>query len=522
MTEQNGGGAAILDADGDGQLDLFLNNGSRFDKPAKSAGASQTLFRQISPWKYQNVTETSRLTAYSFGMGCAAGDFNNDGFTDLYTAGYGSDRLWQNQGDGTFSEVSHLAGLPKSVDLPAMLSADEPQTHEIPWSSSAAWADLDGDGNLDLYIVRYVKWSPTEPACYTQHQPPVRITCGPLGRKGQPDLLFRNGGDGTFRDVTPTAGINQATGKGLDVAIADLDEDGRLDIYVANDTTENDLFLNQGQGRFENVAVGRGVAVGRDGMVQSGMGIACGDFNHDGHFDLGVTNFENEVNEFYLNLGSGYFKSVNADTGLNGPSRPMLGFGMVLTDLDLDHYPELLVANGHVWDLRSLGLGHKYQMSPQLFWNERGRRFRDVSKTSGNYFVQEWLGRSIATGDLDRDGDMDLVFTHIDAPVELLRNDTQPHPRSTLLRLIGTRSAREPRGCRVEYVIAGRRHVLGIPSGGGYQASSDLQILLAIETASAIEEITLTWPDGTRETWRDVPAAPALQLVEGTGSRAGP
>ncbi|MCA9145002.1 MAG: CRTAC1 family protein [Planctomycetales bacterium] len=500
MTEQNGGGVGLLDFDGDGQLDIFFANGSHFMRSAEQAGATHQLYRAVGQLAYVEVSGVAGVDEFGFGMGCASGDYDNDGFVDLFLTQYGKNRLWHNNGDGTFSEVAASAGV-----------------MDDRWGTSAAFADLDGDGNLDLYVVNYVEWSPDDPPCYTQHQTPIQISCGPIGRAGLPDVLYHNIGDGTFRDVSHTAGIVRPDSKGLGLAIADFDDDGRLDIYVANDTTENFLFLNLGGMQFEEDGISNGVAVGSEGLAHSGMGVACGDMNNDGRFDLLVTNFDNEVNDLYQNLGPTGFLSVNQTFGLDPISRPMLGFGVVFSDFDSDGFLDLFVANGHVWDLTVLEMRYAYEMPPQVIRNIDAERFADVSASAGSYFQQLRLGRGVAVGDLDGDGDEDLVVTQIEAPAELLRNDSERLNATCRLRLVGTSSSRQPLGCHVEVVIGGHVRTYWVPSGGSFQSASDTQFVIVTGQADMIDEVTIQWPGQRRETWWGIRVESSMTLIQGTG-----
>ncbi|MDA1017783.1 MAG: CRTAC1 family protein [Planctomycetota bacterium] len=512
MTEQNGGGVAVIDFDTDGVVDLFLANGSNFDRPAEKHAASNRLYcgRLDPKLRYDDVTSSAGLNVSGFGMGCAVGDFDNDGFDDLFVAGYGRNQLWHNNGDGTFSE--------QPVDT---------KSNPLLWSTSAAFADLDGDGNLDLYVVNYVDYTRDDAPCYSKHNPPVRISCGPLGRRGQADLLYRNNGDGTFANVSHESGVGEVLGKGLGLSIADFDGDGRLDVYVANDTTNNLLFRNMGRMKFREVGLQTGVAVNGDGVGTGGMGVACGDYNADGRFDLLVTNFLGEPNDLYANLGADGFRPTNSECGLDSASRPVLGFGVLMADFDLDRYPDLLVSNGHVWDLTATGLGYEYAMSPQLFRNNTGQRFRDVSSAAGDYFATKTLGRASALGDLDNDGDWDVVVMHLIDPVAVLRNErisdrARPgdadRPADELasmrLKLVGTRSARSSQGTRVEATVGGHRIVLRVPSGDSFQSSSDSRVIIPLHGETKIERIRVHWTSGVTEEWNNVKAAASMTLVE--------
>ena len=506
MLEQNGGGVALFDFDGDHQLDIFLANGSHFDQPAEEAGMFHHLYRgsmqQHDELKYKNVTANAGLEKSGFGMGVACGDYNNDGFVDLYLCAYGKNYFWENNGDGTFSDITTTT-----------------TTGDKHWGASAAFGDLDGDGDLDLYVTNYVEYSRSEPPCFTTIESKrVKISCGPIGRIAQDDLLYENLGEGRFVERSEATGIKQQpAGKGLAVQIVDLNHDGLLDIFVANDTTDNFLFINKGNFFFEEQALILGVAVGDQGEPQSSMGIACADYNRNGLLDIFVTNFENAANDFYEQLELGGFLTTNSQLGLDTMSRPMLAFGTVFADFNLDQWPDLFVANGHIWDLSTLGTEHKYEMPQQLFYNQQGKRFKDVSQKSGLYFQDKFLGRATAVGDIDNDGDADILASHEIKPVGLLRNDSPHKGKSVRVRMIGVQAAREPLGCILKVTTGDVEQILIIPAGGSFQSSSDPRVLIPVGTATLIDSLTMTWPNGTKEEWSQIPVKDELTLLQGTG-----
>jgi hypothetical protein len=507
MTEQNGGGVAIFDFDGDGWLDLFCSNGDHIDRPAKGIESCHHLYRnrtsQTGTLTFENFATAAGVSQTGFGMGVAAGDHDNDGFTDLLVCYYGKVQLYSNNGDGTFADVT-----PKT------------RVFENRWSTSAAFADLDDDGDLDLYVTNYVDYSFSDPPCYLGTTNRIPISCSPMERDAVADGLWENLGDGTFRDSSKASGMHDVrAGKGLAVEIVDINNDGRLDIYVANDTTENFLFLNQGALKFSEVANLRGVAVGQKGLSESSMGIGCADFDHNGRFDLFVTNFENANNDLYLNVANTSFLHASTTYGLDLPSRPMLGFGVVAEDFDLDTWPDLFVANGHIWDLTAAEDRHEYEMNPQLFRNEKGERFRDASRTAGNYFLTKWLGRSAASGDLDNDGLTDIVISHLRKPATVLRNTSDRGGNSVIVRLIGRDAPRQSQGVQVIAQIGESRFLHKVRSGGSFQASSAPQAIIATGAGQAPLTIDVVWSSSHTERWTNLPISGPITLIESTGEQ---
>ena len=503
MTEQNGGGIAIFDADGDQISDLFLANGSHFQRPAKTLEHSDQLYLGNSDCSFRNTTEQAFVRQHSFGMGVASGDFNNDGFTDLFVACFGKNYLLQNLGDGTFQSV-----LIEAADA-----------HDV-WSCSPAFADFNGDGLLDLFVVNYVDWTANDPPCSVPEHPEIRRTCSPTSKNAIADQLFLNNGDNTFEEIGSVAGIaNDDIGKGLAIGVFDVNNDGALDIYVANDTTANSLFINQPGLKFTDAAVQYGVAVSVDGVHGASMGVGIADFNHDGNEDVLVTNFRNQVNDLYESLGDAGFAFANTETGLDLSSRSKLAFGAVFRDFNGDSWPDIFISNGHIWDLTSLGKQYEYRMTASLLANQSGTRFREVSKHAGGYFQRKWLGRSVATGDLDNDGDPDLVVQHLESPAAILRNDSISSPQSVVIDFVGVVSTRTPLGCRVRHSYGDDLLVTHLPSGESFQASHDRRITVPIEQGRVLELLEITWPNGRIEQWHDINTTAGQRLVAVEGGQ---
>ena len=508
MTEQNGGGVAVFDFDGDGWQDLFFSNGDHVDRPAAATQSSHHLYRNSTSRNgnltFENIAPSAGVADTGFGMGVVTGDYDNDGFPDLLVCYYGKVQLWRNNGDGTFEDVTSQSSIIENA-----------------WSTSGAFADLDDDGDLDLYVTNYVAYSFSDPPCFLGTTERIPISCSPMERAAVADRLWENLGDGTFRDSSGSAGIHDvAPGKGLAVEIVDLNNDGRLDIYVANDTTENFLFINEGALKFSEEANVLGVAVGQKGTSESSMGIGCADFDHNGRFDLFVTNFENAINDFYLNVTESGFLHASTTYGLDIPSRPMLAFGAIAEDFDLDRWPDLFVANGHIWDLTNVENDHEYEMNPQLFRNESGRKFRDDSQRAGEYFLKKWLGRSAARGDLDNNGAADLVISQELQPAAVLRNTSDLSGQSVTVRLVGRSASREPLGVRLIVQLGENTVHYKLQSGGSFQSSSASQTIIATGSGDAPLTIDVVWSSVHTERWTNLKTSGSITLIESSEDHA--
>jgi hypothetical protein len=504
MPEQNGGGIALFDYDNDTLADVVLTDCGVFDGSGPQVAAATRLYRNHGDCRFTEASLHAELTDMASAMGAAAGDFNSDGFTDLFVACFGENLLYINRGDGTFSNETTEAGIEGSH-----------------WSCSAAIADLNGDGLLDIYVANYVDWRPDSPPCHNSAHPELQQICSPAGFNAEPDALYVNLGNGVFADHGVSAGVAEnKNGMGLAVDVADYSEDGRLDVFVANDTTPNSLFINRGDLQFDDSAVSMGVAVSSDGTHGASMGTASADFNRDSHLDLFVTNFRNQVNDLFSGTGEAGFIPAGSFSGIDLSSRDKLAFGAVFRDFDLDGWPDLFVANGHIWNLTPENDHFNYQMHPDILRNLQGRTFENVRSTAGSYFANKWLGRSVAAGDIDGDAIPDLVVQHVGAPTAILKNVSPLKSRGVLLTIIGTTHCRAPLGCRVTVSAENVDTVRCIPSGGSFQASHDSRLTLVVPESGAIDQVEIVWPDASKSVWRqiDVSRAGNIVLVEGAAA----
>jgi tetratricopeptide (TPR) repeat protein len=489
-----GGGVGLFDADGDGWLDVYFVNGCRLPIDPDRPPAPNRLFRNNGDGTFADVTAGAGVGGRGYGMGCAVGDYDNDGHDDLFVTGLGSTLLYHNNGDGTFTDVTMKAGVGSTR-----------------WCTAAGFGDLDGDGDLDLVVVTYVEADPRNaPDCHSALGHPIH--CPPGKFPAQFDHLFRNNGDGTFTDVSREAGLEVPDGRGLGLAIADLDGDGWLDLFVANDAVPNFLFLNRGGLRFEETATAAGAAYDGTGNATASMGVVADDLDGDGRLDLLHTNFRNEGNTFLHNLGSGLFVDASARAGLDAPSRPMTGFGAAALDADNDGRLDLFVANGHVDDQPWIRL--PMAQLPQSYTGLADGRF-DAAPAGAvsTYFASPVVGRGMAAGDLDNDGLVDLVVIHRDAPAALLHN-TSVGGHWLGLRLVGTASSRTPIGARATCRAGGRTFVRWLTSGTSYLSAHDQRLWFGLGAAATIDELEVLWPSGSVQRLYGLKADRVLDLRE--------
>ena len=500
LPETMSGGIALIDYDGDGFLDVYAVQGGVFPPDPNGRTNGDRLFRNKGNGTFEDVSKSSGIAAFpgGYGHGVAVGDVDNDGHPDLFITRWNSYALYHNRGEGTFEDVTRGAGLGGNRD----------------WPTSAAFADLDNDGDLDLYVCHYLAWDADHPRECNDPKTGRNHYCTPAGFRPLPDHVFKNDGNLKFTDVTEEAGFKESEGRGLGVVAADLDDDGKIDIYVANDMSANFLYHNKGGFRFEEVGHEWGAATSGSGGNLAGMGIACGDFDRDGKVDLVVTNFFGESFTFHKNLGSGQFADHSQAIGMAAPTRNLLGFGVAMFDADNDGRLDLLSANGHVNDGRPQ---FPWKMPAQLLRMTDQGKVIDASETAGLALAALHLGRGLAAGDIDNDGRVDALIVAEDEPIVFLHNRTkQTNEHFLTLTLAGRRSNRDAIGARVTLTTGDLRWTAQKTGGGGYQSAGDSRLHFGLGSLTQVESIEIQWPSGHVDRLKDVPADRGFLVREGT------
>ncbi len=501
-------GVALFDFDGDGLLDLYLCNGAELPSLEKSSPRFwNRLYRNRGDFRFLEVTQTAGVAGQGYSMGAAAGDFDNDGSTDLYVTGVNRNILYRNLGDGRFEDVTGKAGV----------SGEWPGRGKL-WSVGAGWFDYDHDGDLDLLVVNYCDWGLDREHRCGADQPGYRTYCHPRFYHPLPNMLYRNNGDGTFTDVSLTSGIGRPLGKGMGLAFADYDGDGFLDVFVSNDAWRNFLFRNRGDGTFEEVALHAGVAYVDSGRPVSGMGADFRDLDEDGHPDIFMTALSNETFPIFRNLGNGLLRDVRFSSGLGIHSMPWGGWSLGMVEADNDGLLDLFVAGGHVQTNEELYTGRQSRQTNRLFHNRGAALFQDISEDAGPAFRQLGLHRGAAFGDLDNDGRIDAVVTRLNEPVEILQNRTEGAGHYLSLRLEGTAANRDGIGAMVRLRLpSGRELVRHVTTAVGYGGSSDRRLHFGLGAESRVTNLDIVWPGGKRQSYAEIAGDQFLHFLESAG-----
>ena len=522
LLEEMGCGVALFDYNNDGWLDIFLVNGTTFDSARQNRRPSSYLFHNNRDGSFTDVTAKAGLTRSGWGQGCCIGDYDNDGFDDLFVSYWGHNALYHNNGDGTFTDVSEQAGVAGSGNC---------------WGAGCCFLDYNRDGHIDLFVANYVNYDPAKAprpgqTVYCKYSD-IPVPCGPQGFAGGTNILYRNHGDGTFADVSEESGIArprgpssmvfvgrnwQATGSyGMGAAAADFDNDGWPDIYVACDSAPSLLYRNNHDGTFREVAVPAGCALDENGVALSGMGVAVGDFDADGWLDIVRSNFSEQVTTLYRNYGNGAFEDVSIKAGF-GVNRKYVGFGVGFLDFDNDGWKDLFLANGHVYSQIADRKLHLAYREPKILYRNLGNgRFEDVSSKVGPAIRAENLGRGCAFGDFDNDGDVDVVVNNLDGPPSLLRNDGGNRNNWIMIKCVGTRSNRSAIGARVKVTSGEHSQIDEVMSGSSYYSQNDLRLHFGLGRATKADTIELAWPSGLKERFANLPANQIFVLQENKG-----
>jgi enediyne biosynthesis protein E4 len=506
LPETMGGGVALLDYNNDGRLDIFFTNGAKLDEKMTSAQQPDKrqpifwnrLYRQNDAGAFSDVTEKAGLKGTGYDFGAAVGDYDNDGDADLYVTGYGRNTLYQNNGNDTFGDVTAKAGVAGGG-----------------WSSSAGFFDYDRDGHLDLFVCRYLTWAWEAHIFCGDEQPGGRAYCHPDNYKGITNLLYRNNGDGTFAEVSREAGIANPDGKGLGVAFNDFDRDGWTDIFVANDSVRQFLYHNKGNGKFEEIGLIAGVGYNEDGKSFAGMGTDFNDYDNDGWPDIVDTALGNEMYALFRNNGDKTFNYTTYSTGVGAATLLMSGWGIKFLDYDNDGWKDVFVAQSHVLDTIERTAPSLKYLEPPLMLRNTGKRFADVSSGLGDAFKAAYSGRGAAFGDLDNDGDLDIVMANLDRKPALLRNDGGNRQRWLILDLVGAKSNRDGLGAQIKIVgVSGKSQYQFASTASSYQSASDKRIHFGLGADQLVKSIEIRWPSGVTQRLSNISADKILKVVE--------
>jgi hypothetical protein len=506
LPETLGSGVAFIDYDNDGWPDIFLVNGSDWPGHTQKHTAPK-LYHNNHDGTFTDVTHKAGLDVEMYGMGVAVGDYDNDGYDDLFVTAFGQSRLFHNNGNGTFTDVTQKAGLAGP--------------HEL--STSAAWVDYDKDGKLDLVVGNYVQWSP-ETDLYCTLDGKSKSYCTPESYKGTAARLWHNRGDGTFEDATQKAGLGDPTSKTMGIAVLDYDNDGWPDLLFSNDTQPNKLYRNNGNGTFTEKGVIAGVAFSEDGVARAGMGVDAADYDHSGYPSLLITNFSNQMLSLYHNEGKGLFVDEAPQSEIGRASLLTLGFGCFFFDYDLDGWPDIFIANGHIDpEIQKVQANVKYAMPPHLFRNVSKGKFEEVTKQMGQAFGMPRVGRGAAYADILNDGRLDLLLSTNGGPAYLFRNEAQNGSaanRSLRLKLVGTKSNRDGIGAVVRVTSGGETQTQMLHSGSSYLSSSELVLTFGLAQHDKAESIEIRWASGQVDHLPNVAAGQTITVTEGKGLTA--